>query len=44
MYNEIRFRALKYTNPERALKFLEQARKDAQRRFNFYTHLAQMDV
>ena len=44
MYNEVRFRALKHTNPERALKFLEQSRKDAQRRYKYYTYLAKMDV
>ena len=44
MYNEVRFRALKHTNPERAIKFLEQTRRDAQRRYNFYMHLAKMDA
>jgi pyruvate-ferredoxin/flavodoxin oxidoreductase len=42
MYNEIRFKALKYSNPDRALKFLEQARQDAARRYNMYKHLADM--
>jgi len=42
MYNEIRFRALKMTNPERAVKFLEQAKKDARKRYEMYKHLASM--
>ncbi len=42
MYNELRFRALKRTNPEKALKYLEQAREDAQRRYQMYKNLAQM--
>jgi pyruvate-ferredoxin/flavodoxin oxidoreductase len=42
MYNEIRFRALKMTNPESAVKYLEQARKDARKRYEMYKHLASM--
>jgi pyruvate-ferredoxin/flavodoxin oxidoreductase len=42
MYNEIRFRALKMTNPESAVKFLEQAKKDAKKRYEMYKHLASM--
>jgi pyruvate-ferredoxin/flavodoxin oxidoreductase len=44
MYNEIRFRALKNTYPERAKKFLEQARKEAQRRYRIYKNLAEMGI
>jgi pyruvate-ferredoxin/flavodoxin oxidoreductase len=44
MYNEIRFRALKSTFPERSELFLEQARKDAQRRYKMYRNLAEMEV
>jgi pyruvate-ferredoxin/flavodoxin oxidoreductase len=40
MYRELRFRALKYSNPEGALKYLEQAREDAKRRYRLYSHLA----
>ena len=43
MYRELRFKALKYSNPEIALKYLEQARKDAKRRYRLYSHLAEMD-
>lgn len=42
MYNELRFRALKQTNPEKALVYLEQAREDAKRRYQLYKNLAQM--
>ncbi len=44
MYNEIRFRALKQTYPERAKIFLEQAQKDATRRYKMYKHLAEIGV
>jgi pyruvate-ferredoxin/flavodoxin oxidoreductase len=40
MYRELRFRALKYSNPEGALRYLEQAREDAKRRYQLYRHLA----
>jgi pyruvate-ferredoxin/flavodoxin oxidoreductase len=40
MYRELRFRALKYSNPEGALRYLEQARVDAKRRYRLYRHLA----
>lgn len=43
MYRQIRFRALKQTNPERALRFLEQAREEVKRRYRFYRHLAAME-
>jgi pyruvate-ferredoxin/flavodoxin oxidoreductase len=40
MYNEIRFRALKQSGPERAAQLLEVARKDAKERYSFYKYLA----
>jgi pyruvate-ferredoxin/flavodoxin oxidoreductase len=40
MYREIRFRALKNANPERAEALLEQARKDAKERYAYYKYLA----
>jgi pyruvate-ferredoxin/flavodoxin oxidoreductase len=40
MYNEIRFRALKQINPERAATFLAQAKKDAKERYAYYKYLA----
>jgi pyruvate-ferredoxin/flavodoxin oxidoreductase len=40
MYNEIRFRALKQSGPERAAELLEVARKDAKERYAFYKYLA----
>ena len=40
MYNEIRFRALKQTGPERAAELLEVARRDAKERYAFYKYLA----
>lgn len=41
MYNETRFRALKQIDPERAEKFLNQARKDAKERYQKYKYLAE---
>jgi pyruvate-ferredoxin/flavodoxin oxidoreductase len=40
MYNEIRFRALKQSGPERAAELLEVARRDARERYAFYKYLA----
>jgi pyruvate-ferredoxin/flavodoxin oxidoreductase len=40
MYNEIRFRALKQINPERAAASLDKARKDAAERYAYYKYLA----
>jgi pyruvate-ferredoxin/flavodoxin oxidoreductase len=40
MYREIRFRALREANPERAAALLEQARKDAKERYAYYKYLA----
>ncbi|MBN2439959.1 MAG: pyruvate:ferredoxin (flavodoxin) oxidoreductase [Spirochaetales bacterium] len=40
MYNEIRFRSLKQSKPERADIFLDQARKDAKERYRNYKYLA----
>jgi len=40
MYNEIRFRALKQSGPERAAELLEVARRDAKERYAFYKYLA----
>ncbi len=42
MYNELRFRALKQTNPEKAIEYLEIAREDAEKRYRMYRHLADM--
>jgi pyruvate-ferredoxin/flavodoxin oxidoreductase len=42
MYGELRFRALKQTNPEKAIEYLETARADASRRYDMYKHLAEM--
>ena len=44
MYNELRFKALKNANPERASFLLGQAKKDVQRRYNMYKHLAEMEA
>ena len=44
MYNELRFKALKNANPERASFLLGQAKKDVQRRYNIYKHLAEMEA
>jgi pyruvate-ferredoxin/flavodoxin oxidoreductase len=44
MYNENRFRALKDSFPERAKTFLEQARKEAKRRYQMYKNFAEMEV
>jgi pyruvate-ferredoxin/flavodoxin oxidoreductase len=40
MYNEIRFRALKQINPERAASLLEVARREAKDRYSYYKYLA----
>jgi pyruvate-ferredoxin/flavodoxin oxidoreductase len=40
MYNEIRFKALKQMNAERAAALLEIARKDAKERYSYYKYLA----
>jgi pyruvate-ferredoxin/flavodoxin oxidoreductase len=40
MYKEIRFRALRESNPERASALLEQARRDAKERYAYYKYLA----
>jgi pyruvate-ferredoxin/flavodoxin oxidoreductase len=40
MYQEIRFRALRAANPERAAALLEQARRDAKERYAYYKYLA----
>jgi pyruvate-ferredoxin/flavodoxin oxidoreductase len=40
MYNEIRFRALKASGPERAAELLEVARRDAKERYSFLKYLA----
>jgi pyruvate-ferredoxin/flavodoxin oxidoreductase len=42
MYGELRFRALKQTNPEKAMEYLETARADAARRYELYKQLAEM--
>jgi pyruvate-ferredoxin/flavodoxin oxidoreductase len=43
MYGELRFRALKATNPEKAVEYLETARADADRRYQMYKHLSEME-
>jgi len=40
MYNEIRFKALRQINAERAAALLDIARKDARERYSFYKYLA----
>jgi pyruvate-ferredoxin/flavodoxin oxidoreductase len=40
MYNEIRFRALKQINPERAAVLLDKAKKDALERYSYFKYLA----
>lgn len=42
MYNEIRFRALKQMDPEKASLFLEEAKKNIEQQYRFYKHLADM--
>ena len=42
MNGELRFRALKQTNPEDALRYVEKARVEAKRRYELYKHLAGM--
>ncbi|ADN02601.1 pyruvate:ferredoxin (flavodoxin) oxidoreductase [Spirochaeta thermophila] len=44
LYKEIRFRALKEMNPEKASAFLEEAKKNVQQQYRFYKHLADMPV
>jgi pyruvate-ferredoxin/flavodoxin oxidoreductase len=43
MYNEVRFRTLNQSMPERAEKLLELARGDAKARWNQYKQMAEMD-
>lgn len=40
VYNEVRFRALQQSNPERAEMLLEQLRKDVQEQYKEYKYLA----
>lgn len=40
MYNEIRFRSLRENKPERAEKFLLQARSDARGKYDYFKYLA----
>jgi len=44
MYGELRFRALKQTNPEKALQYLEAARGSAKKRWNLYRQLAEIET
>jgi len=44
MYNEIRFRALKQSFPEKAESYLEQARIDAKSRYKMYKQMSEMEV
>ncbi|RLE10471.1 pyruvate:ferredoxin (flavodoxin) oxidoreductase, partial [Candidatus Aerophobetes bacterium] len=43
MYSEIRFRALKRSNPEAAEKYLNLVREDIKNRLRIYKHLATLD-
>ena len=43
MYSEIRFRALKRSNPEAAEKYLNLVREDIKNRLRVYKHLATLD-
>ena len=40
VYNEVRFRAMQQSNPERAEMLLEQLRKDVQEQYKEYKYLA----
>ena len=42
-YNEVRFRTLKTSKPERAKMLLEEAQRDAYKRYNYYKQLAAID-
>ncbi len=44
MYNELRFRSLKQSNPEAAKVYLELAQKNAEERYKQYKHLADRPV
>jgi pyruvate-ferredoxin/flavodoxin oxidoreductase len=43
MYNEVRFRTLTQSKPERAERLLTLAQQDATARWNYYKQLAEMD-
>ncbi|MGC9398736.1 MAG: pyruvate:ferredoxin (flavodoxin) oxidoreductase [Anaerolineae bacterium] len=43
MYNEVRFRTLTQSMPERAERLLKLAQQDATARWNYYKQLAEMD-
>ena len=42
-YDEIRFRTLKQSNPERAAKLMEEATKEVKKRFKLYKNLSELD-
>jgi pyruvate-ferredoxin/flavodoxin oxidoreductase len=44
MYKELRFRALKQTSPEKAVEYLEGARKYVKDKWHYYNHLASMPM
>jgi pyruvate-ferredoxin/flavodoxin oxidoreductase len=44
MYNEIRFRAVRQQNPDRAAKFLAQAQADAREKYSYYKYLADRPI
>jgi pyruvate-ferredoxin/flavodoxin oxidoreductase len=44
MYKELRFRALKQTNPEKALQYLDRARALVKEKRRYYEHLAAMEM
>jgi len=43
MYNEVRFRALRQTDPDRAAELLLLARQDVRARWNHFRQLAELD-
>ncbi|MFW6180857.1 MAG: 4Fe-4S dicluster domain-containing protein, partial [Spirochaetota bacterium] len=44
MYKQLRFRALKQINPEKALQYLDQARTYVKEKRRYYEHLAAMEM
>jgi pyruvate-ferredoxin/flavodoxin oxidoreductase len=44
MYKQLRFRALKQTNPERAFEYLEKAREQVKSNWKKHVHMASMEM
>ncbi len=44
MYNELRFRSLRQTKPEKAEKFLGQVRRDIETQYKMYKYLAEKPI